>query len=165
MCIRDSDDSPWAKGVFWLVLTVFYIVLGICRSWTYALGAALLTSTIGITTLTGSLCRTSGSPAFGEGGRYMPVCEVAVSTAGIAASVVQILVITAAFAMFVRQGRKLTVLISLYISATILTVSTLAAMRRTFSFIRFYEDTGRPDDFGAAVDAVQLPLLLSLIHI
>lgn len=159
------DDSPWAKGVFWLVLTVFYIVLGICRSWTYALGAALLTSTIGITTLTGSLCRTSGSPAFGEGGRYMPVCEVAVSTAGIAASVVQILFITAAFAMFVRQGRKLTVLISLYISATILTVSTLAAMRRTFSIIRFYEDTGRPDDFGAAVDAVQLPLLLIAVFL
>lgn len=159
------DDSPWAKGVFWLVLTVFYIVLGICRSWTYALGAALLTSTIGITTLTGSLCRTSGSPAFGANDNYMPVCDVAVSTAGIAASVVQILVITAAFAMFVRQGRKLTVLISLYISATILTVSTLAAMRRTFRIVRFYENTGRPDDFGAAVDAVQLPLLLVAVFL
>lgn len=159
------DDSPWAKGVFWLVLTVFYIMLGICRSWTYALGAALLTSTIGITTLTGSLCRISDSPAFGVNDNYMPVCNVAVSTAGIAASVVQILVITAAFAMFVRQGRKLTVLISLYISATILTVSTLAAMRRTFRIVRFYENTGRPDDFGAAVDAVQLPLLLVAIFL
>lgn len=169
--ITMPDDSPWAKGVFWLVLTVFYIVLGICRSWTYSLGAALLTSTIGITTLTGSLCRISGSPAFGEGGQYMPVCEVAVPTAGIAASVVQILVIAAAFAMFVRQGRKLTVLISLYISATILTVSTLAAMRRVFSVVRFYERTGRPDGFGTAVDAeqlgdaVQLPLLLTAVFL
>ena len=119
------DDSPWAKGVFWLVLTVFYIVLGTCRSWTYALGAAVLASTIGITTLTGSICRTTASPEPTAGG-FVPTCSVTVSTAGIAAGFIQILILTAVLPLFARRGRQLTLLIALYISTAILTVSILA---------------------------------------